>query len=134
MKKVNEYVLIANNETEYDKFNNNQLHDYFDIMCLLKIFKEKSFQNLDDLIVNKIEIFDKHNAVIDFKKIKKAFGIKGNFANYPKGAKLKSFDLNSVTFDQNVISKSPAEMDPICQIIFEKVYDGFLKLFGPMNL
>ena len=134
MKKVNEYVLIANNETEYDKFNNNQLHDYFDIMCLLKFFKEKSFQNLNDIIVNKIEIFDKHNAVIDFKKIKKSFGIKGNFANYPKGAKLKSFDPNSVTFDKNAISKSPADMDLACQIIFEKVYDGFLKLFGSMNL
>ena len=134
MKKINEYVLIANDEKEYDDFNNNQIHDHFDIMCLFEVCNGKSFKNLHDFIVNKIEIFDRYNAVIDFKKIKYNLGIKENFAEYPKGMKLQSFDKDSIKLNTNAISKSPTEMDFMCQIIFAKVYDGFLTLLGPISM
>ena len=125
MKTINRYVLVADNEKEYDEFVDNSLKDAFDISFYLNLLESSQGKLLSDLIEANMDFFDSKNICLDYKQIKADLGLVGHFAkildaNKPLDANNISIDVDAATFPSDIASGIALQ---IHDILFKTILD-----------
>ena len=114
MQRIDKYFIQTDSEQEFNLIGNTLLSAYFNVSCYLKYLNSNESNALSNLFIEKAEILDYHNILIDYKQIKKELGIKGKFAMV-QGKNIKSGDIK---IDTACISYPNSKANKICQQIY----------------
>ncbi len=117
MQRIDNYFIQAESEQEFNTLGNTMLSAYFNVALYLKYLASKESEALYNLFIERAEILDYHNILIDYKQIKKELGIKGKFATV-EGTEIKS---ENVKFNTDCISYPNSKANKICQDLYTKL-------------
>lgn len=131
MKKINTYLLQADNDKEYDDYVNENLKNTFDVTLYLNLLKTNQSKLLLDIIDYNIEFFDHNNVCVNFENLKKTLKLGDRFGYVidPK----KPLSVNNIKINLNSLVLTKDEASNLCTEIHNEIFDGITKVKGITN-
>lgn len=128
MKTLNNYILIADSDKEYDEYVDDSLGDACDVSFYLNLLNTKSSKLLLEIIDFNMEFFDSKNICINYKEIKKALGLVGIFVKLID--KNKSFEENNIAINTSAITLSNEDASKKAMGIHNMIFKSILDIKG----